>query len=341
MARAMKKAEPLLPDRKNLTIGCYTLTATGLQINGRPSFEDHQGVGEFILRTARASNFWLADWLRYGESRRDWTERLSQIVDSGVISEKTAKNVRAVGAIEASRRRDDVEFGHHAEVAGLTPAEQTEWLERAAVEGWTTRDLRLSIRAAKRTRIIEGQALLEGMYRVIYSDNPWLYGDRMPSGSGQADHYPGMTIEDQCKLPVKEHALPNAALFMWVTAPLLYQNPGPREVGEAWGFEYKQCIAWDKVDHNAGHYQGGQLELLTIWTRGSCMPDLATDLPDAVQVIKKSRIHSEKPEEFRRIITKHWTTGPYLELFGREPREGWTVFGNDARLWSEDARAAG
>lgn len=32
---------------------------------------------------------------------------------------------------------------------------------------------------------------------------------------------------------------------------------------------------------------------------------------------------------------KHYTRGPYLELFGRKKVEGWSVFGNDARLWGD------
>jgi N6-adenosine-specific RNA methylase IME4 len=34
------------------------------------------------------------------------------------------------------------------------------------------------------------------------------------------------------------------------------------------------------------------------------------------------------------MIEKMFTTGPYLELFGRELVKGWHVFGNDPKLWS-------
>lgn len=332
-----KRSITRIPEVKPIVIGRFTLTATGLEVTGRPSFEEYQGVGDFIKRAHQASGWWLADWLRYGDTRAEWQERIDAALGETGLSEKTLKNVRAIGSIDKSRRRESVEFGLHAEVAAMDPDDQTRWLDLAESEGWTRRELRLSIHAAARRAVINGQAVLEGMYRVIYSDNPWLYGDRPSSGVGQAEHYPPMTIEEQCKLPIAAHAMPNAVLLMWITAPVALQNPGPREVGEAWGFTYKQQIIWDKVDHNLGHYTGCQHEILTIWTRGSCLPDLATDLPDSVQVIRKSRQHSEKPEEFRRLIEKHWTSGPYLELFGRERHEGWTVFGNDARLWATQA----
>jgi N6-adenosine-specific RNA methylase IME4 len=37
--------------------------------------------------------------------------------------------------------------------------------------------------------------------------------------------------------------------------------------------------------------------------------------------------HSEKPEEVRRSIERA-SPGPYLELFGRRPVEGWAVWGD-------------
>jgi len=38
--------------------------------------------------------------------------------------------------------------------------------------------------------------------------------------------------------------------------------------------------------------------------------------------------HSKKPEEVARVIEKV-SPGPYLELFGRETRNNWTVWGNE------------
>jgi N6-adenosine-specific RNA methylase IME4 len=38
--------------------------------------------------------------------------------------------------------------------------------------------------------------------------------------------------------------------------------------------------------------------------------------------------HSEKPDEVRRRIER-LLPGPYLELYGRKPFEGWCVWGNE------------
>ena len=78
---------------------------------------------------------------------------------------------------------------------------------------------------------------------------------------------------------------------------------------------YKQQLVGDKVLGTVGAYTGCNHEILTIWTKGSCTPDITRDLPDSVQPVRKSDEHSEKPEDFRRIVEKLYATGPYLELF--------------------------
>lgn len=333
-----------IPHHKPITIGHFTLTATGMEVKGRPSFGEYEGVGDFIKRAHQASGWWLADWLRYGESRTDWKQQLSQAQDVTGLSEKRLKNIRAVGAIEPSRRRDDVEFGLHEELTGLEPSEQTEWLEKCAVEGWDRRELRLELRASRRRAVIQGQAILEGQHRVLMVDYPWTYNDRPPSGSGAQQHYSGLSIEEGMKLPIAVHATPNAAMGFWITAPLLFNCGDPDQplvpdvlrLLEAWGgWVPKSQIIWDKSTHGWGNYVSVQHEIFIIATRGSCTPDRPTPMIPSVYREKPDPTHSKKPEWFRKTLERLWD-GPYLELFGREPREGWTVFGNDAALWHRD-----
>jgi N6-adenosine-specific RNA methylase IME4 len=343
--RALSKpAKKEIPFRPIEMFGRFRLTATGLEVTGRPTLAEYQAVGEFISKVQKGAGWWLADWLAYGETRDDWKEKLSQVVDAGLVRERTARNHKYIGEnVPPSRRREDVDFSLHAEVASLSPKEQTEWLARAADHDWSVRDLRAEIRAAARPRTITGQAALEGMYRVIYADPPWLYRDSGATADGSLGkaerHYAGMTIEQLSALPVQAHAMPDSILFLWVTAPVLLANPGPRDVLEAWGFTYKTNFTWDKVLGMRGHYSHVTHEHLVVAVRGSCLPDRPTPQPKSSQTIRRSGEHSEKPEDFRRMIMAHWD-GPYLELFGRKRVEGWTVFGNDARLWAKGGGGA-
>lgn len=323
------------PDPQVFTLGCYTLHATGLTVQGRPTFDEHEDVGRFIQSAHKRSGFWLADHLRYGDSRTDWQQMIDQIVDVTGMSAKTAKNVRAVGAIPQSRRRADVEFGHHEAVAALPDDEQTHWLAEAASHGWNVRDLRLNIRASRRRKVLEGQAKLEGQYRVLLCDPPWTYGNKPPSGSGSSAHYPTMSMKQIADLPVAAHARPDAVLFLWVTSPMLFLNPGPRDILEAWGFHYKASIVWDKVNHGFGNYVSIRHEFLLIATRGKCTPDRPTPMYDSVITERQEGEHSAKPESVRKMIERLYD-GPYVELFARERAPNWDAFGNDAKLWASD-----
>ncbi len=169
-------------------------------------------------------------------------------------------------------------------------------------------------------------------YRVLYADPPWQYNNAgvitdSDAYGRAARHYPTMSIAELCALgeKVKELAEPDAVLFMWVTSPLLEEC---FDVIRAWGFQYKTSFVWDKVGHNYGHYNSVRHELLLVCTRGSCTPDDKT-LYDSVISIEKSRTHSEKPEEFRRMIDSLYTWGKRIELFARVQVDGWEAWGNE------------
>jgi N6-adenosine-specific RNA methylase IME4 len=167
---------------------------------------------------------------------------------------------------------------------------------------------------------------VSGKFLVIYADPPWQYGNKGLTEYGHAEsHYPTLSIAELCALDVKSLAEDDAVLFLWVTAPMLREA---FEVLKAWGFEYKTNMVWDKVKHNFGHYTSVRHEHLLICIRGSCTPDNAK-LFDSVQSVERTEKHSEKPEQFRKIIETLYTRGKKLELFARSEHEGWTSFGNE------------
>lgn len=166
----------------------------------------------------------------------------------------------------------------------------------------------------------------KGKYRVIYADPPWEYGNHNPPEFGeQSDHYKTQSLETICNYPIKELADDNAVLFLWATSPILEDA---FKVINAWGFKYKSSFIWDKVKHVMGHYNSVRHEFLLIAVKGSCQPD-NIKLFDSVQTIERTKEHSQKPKEFRNIIETLYSYGNKLELFGREPIDGWTVHGNE------------
>jgi N6-adenosine-specific RNA methylase IME4/ParB-like chromosome segregation protein Spo0J len=164
-----------------------------------------------------------------------------------------------------------------------------------------------------------------GKYRILYVDPPWKYGNLHEAGNAEY-HYPAMSIEELCELPVKELAEDDAVLFLWVTSPFLEDCFA---VIKSWGFKYKTSFVWDKVKQNLGYYNSVRHEFLLICTRGSCLPDINKRY-DSVVTIERSNKHSEKPEEFRQIIDSLYTYGNRIELFSRKKVDNWTVWGNEA-----------
>jgi N6-adenosine-specific RNA methylase IME4 len=172
-----------------------------------------------------------------------------------------------------------------------------------------------------------------GVFRVVYADPPWTYGNagviNEADGYGRAArHYATLTIAELCALPVLERVAADAVLFLWVTSPLLAEC---WPVITAWGFEYKTSIVWAKDAHNFGHYVSVQHELLLLCTRGSCLPDHLTPMQPSIVVEPRSRTHSEKPEIFRHIIDRLYdgAAEQKLELFARRAVPGWTSYGDE------------
>jgi N6-adenosine-specific RNA methylase IME4 len=189
-----------------------------------------------------------------------------------------------------------------------------------------------ALRQQRREELIERAiALPAGQYRVVYADPPWQYGDERTSLAGYSDsaaaaQYPTMPLADICAMDVKAMAAPDAVLFLWATFPLL---PEGLEVVKAWGFTYKTAFVWDKQRANMGNYHNACAELLLVATRGSCTPEIDTRFPQ-VQAYGRAR-HSEKPEDWRRVIDGMYPSGPRIELFRRgDAPAGWVVWGNEA-----------
>ena len=82
-------------------------------------------------------------------------------------------------------------------------------------------------------------------YPIIYAGPPWRYKDPSIATSNRSieNHYPTMSHEEICALPVREIATDDALLYLWTTAPKVAESV---KVIEAWGFEYCTSMVWDK-----------------------------------------------------------------------------------------------
>lgn len=182
-----------------------------------------------------------------------------------------------------------------------------------------------------------------GQFTTILADPPWRFQNRtgkMAPEHGRLRRYPTMDVDAICELPVAEHAARPSHLYLWVPNALLREG---LEVMEAWGFTYKTNLVWYKVrkdggpdGRGVGFYFRNVTELLLFGTRGK----LRTLQPGRRQVnihASRKREHSRKPSGVYEII-ESCSPGPYLELFARESRPGWSWWGNEAETYQDTRR---
>lgn len=78
-------------------------------------------MGDKLKFASKAIMWWLGDWCRYGERR--WGEMYSQALEATDYAYQTCRDAAWLAtAVPLSRRRDNLPFTHHKEVAGLSVA---------------------------------------------------------------------------------------------------------------------------------------------------------------------------------------------------------------------------
>ena len=186
--------------------------------------------------------------------------------------------------------------------------------------------------------IFEPFADLKGRYRTILADPPWQFSNR--TGKEAPEHkrlgrYGTMTLEEIKALPVSRIAAPQSHLYLWVPNALILEG---FEVMKRWGFTYKTCaFSWMKADpYRLFADDMTPVAGLGYWTRANTEPCLLATRgkphrsnADVRQgIIAPRREHSRKPDCVHERIER-LVAGPYLELFARQRRKGWTCFGNE------------
>jgi N6-adenosine-specific RNA methylase IME4/ParB-like chromosome segregation protein Spo0J len=165
-------------------------------------------------------------------------------------------------------------------------------------------------------------------YAVLYADPPWhfeVYNEESGVERAAGNHYSTMSLDEICVLPVLDLATDAAVLFMWTTAPHLQES---FQVLAAWGFEYKTNIVWVKDKIGLGYFVRNQHELLLVATRGDMPSPSPANRPPSV-ISAPRREHSRKPDEAYALIEAMYPTLPKVELFARQRRPGWDVWGNE------------
>lgn len=176
---------------------------------------------------------------------------------------------------------------------------------------------------------------VSGKYSTILADPPWRFMNRtgkMAPEHRRLSRYATLTLQEICAIPVAVAAEDRSHLYLWVPNALLAEG---LEVMRAWGFSYKANIVWHKVrkdggpdGRGVGFYFRNTTELVLFGIRGS-LRTLAPGRRQVNIIRSQKREHSRKPDELYQVI-EACSPGPYLELFARGLRKGWTQWGDQA-----------
>lgn len=173
-----------------------------------------------------------------------------------------------------------------------------------------------------------------GKFSTILADPPWKFQNK--TGKMAPEHkrlyrYHTMSNEEILSMPVENIALPKSHLYLWVPNALIDLG---LQVMKVWGFEYKTMLVWYKIRKDGGpdrrgvgFYFRNVTEVILFGTRGQ----LRTLQPGRSQeniISSQKRGHSIKPDEQYSVI-EACSPGPYIELFARRSRTGWTSWGDE------------
>lgn len=202
-------------------------------------------------------------------------------------------------------------------------------------------------------------------FRTIVADPPWDYAGKTPPWrSTSAQSYSLMSLDEICAMPIKDLATGDAHLYLWAVLPMMREA---YEVVEAWGFTPETLLTWCKPGPGLGGGYRGNTEHLIVARRGWSAVNPTCDMcggrargarkcacviptwrvkgrllaecdaqktsflttADGTWYAAPRHAHSQKPELFLDLIER-MSPGPYLELFARQQRLGWSTWGDEA-----------
>lgn len=328
MAANRSSTSDRLPDLARgssaLVLPGVTATATGLVFARGLSLGEWREVGARLGQVEGALAWYIGDWLNAGEGsgyitreRYDEAETLTGL--NGVTLRLRSWVARSY---ESYRRRYDLSWSHHADLASLAEAEQDVWLDDAAENHWSQKELREQLRGRRQLT----PPLPDSTYHCIVVDPPWpvekIVREARPKQSAALD-YPTMTLEAIAALDIASLAADGCHLYLWVTHKFL---PDAFTILEGWGAAYECQMTWVKNVgftpfswmYDTEHVLFARFGSLDVQQKGQ-------RLSFAAPVTR----HSAKPDIFYERVTAA-SPEPRLEMFARQPHKGFTAWGAEA-----------
>jgi hypothetical protein len=118
---------------------------TSLCLPGDLSLSTWRSIGDAIMSFSDSSAWWIGDWLVFGQSI--YGDRYKRAMAETSLDYQTLRNYAWIARrFGPSRRREQLTFQHHVEVAALDVQAQDHWLDLATNFHWSRNELRRQIR---------------------------------------------------------------------------------------------------------------------------------------------------------------------------------------------------
>lgn len=240
----------------------------------------------------------------------------------------------------------DASIGPRLSELGIEPTQSHRWqleasvpedeFERYVVEMLAKPGAELTsiglVRLAASLRLPKEHEILppKGKYRCLVIDPPWpvqkIERDERPL-QGKSLNYPTWSIERIAALTVPAVG-DGCHVYLW--RPHHFYDAAS-DIFKAWGVEYECELTWIKNVgftpfswmYSTEHVLFGRIGNLDLLKKGERLDFQA-----------KVREHSRKPAEFYELV-KLVSPGPRLDMFSREPHEGFEQWGNEVSLFTE------
>jgi N6-adenosine-specific RNA methylase IME4 len=166
-------------------------------------------------------------------------------------------------------------------------------------------------------------------FDVLLADPPWpqrkgglrkLY----PNQKRSLD-YPVLSLPDIEEILSKIDA---PVLFLWTIDKFLFEA---QAIAEHLGYKLHARLIWDKTNGVAPAFTVRFAHEYLLWMYRSPMPKIAHDMRGKFTTVfrEPSKRHSQKPVCAYEMIEKLYPDCSRLELFARQKRSGWSVWGNE------------
>jgi|GEM_PF-773834 len=180
-------------------------------------------------------------------------------------------------------------------------------------------------------------------FATLVADPNWGFENFGCKKHGAArGHYSGSAVEVLGEIPVASWARPDSILFLWAS---LTKTDCAVDVMRSWGFSWVTSWPWIKtapskaeLAKGIGFWTHATAELLIVCRKGKAkgpkqkrskkVDGLLTGPKDHPVFWARRGPHSRKPLSLIEWIESR-LPGPYLELFARTTRPGWTSWGHE------------